>query len=622
MVNSFNTSTWLLLTNIIIALTSLGLLRSGPTQAAIIQVTPHGYNRKPFLQEQPLETHTDQPIFVLLTTGQQIKLYQAHRTRESSSSWSLTGHNFVVNSTSSLLTLSKPGQPFIELLGNTTYSRWLAELSSIKSTKASILPASRQDNIEYSASKTGWRQPLIVDVDYFFDRRFCPADDEHVQVASQCLVVVWLDKSNNFVHYGSINMTGILSSLTKPVQQKAKIIELNEFPPFDLLRNTVKRAGNYSAQAHSMVIDKRRNKLHVAISDGTQSMANKIITGRLRNYKQVFGTHRDANSRSSLLEQTLTTFNDQCKTSEGANSTFKNLSVDEATGGCLFYLDQHKGGQIFALGSNEYNSHMHALVRGNLASSSDLAGAATSMTLDPEGRRLIWFTENNLLYSCNLAGADLKTLGQLSARPVIRSSSTIQLFRDTLFISDPVKRSLLTYDMKTHTSTKPTHEVLLVDMPAVYGFRLVVTSSGESNLDFVNMEEDTESANDGIGGEPIKSIGEVEQVQVAAAKTWLDQVFSYFKTAQSSSNYELDYMFELASRTNLADHCGYNQIDYVQLVQEHHDKLLLFIIELAILHIAFFIWFVFPWMKQKFHRASSQANLISSSITDLDKHHV
>lgn len=556
MVSKLSVSTWLFVTIVFSPLAQL-VLKSGPSQASIIRTEPPSQQRKELHaqdQAQAQENH-----FILLTTGGQIKLYQTRKSSLASpDSWSLTGRSFVINSTSSLTAFAKHGDPYVSILGNNSYSRWLAELNSLSSSKASILPGNRLDDVDYTSTKSGWRKPFITDVDYFFDDSFCPPGwRANSQVTPfQCMVIVWLDKSNNFLHYGSLNLTShLMSSKVDTNQHKAKVVDLLEFPPVDLLkisgqdsRQYISKPRNFTPQAYSFLVQRRQHWIRVAFSDGTQPMANQILSGQLKDYLEVF--EMSGLSGEPLLSTEITDFNGDCEPLIGSNRTLKNLSIDEENN-WLFYLDQSRGGTIFALGPRyqyeEQVTTLHTFVVGNIRKRATTVDTITSMTLDSEGRRLIWLTENNTIYSSDLAGETAVIIGQLSARPLIRSPSTIQLFHDTLFISDPVRRALLAYDMRAYETesdrSKPTHEVLLVDMPAVFGFRLIdITSESAISRELDLTDKDPEYKEDNKAR---------QEVKVKRVDTW----FPYY-SGYNQPNVKTLYTYRLGLRTRQGDDCA------------------------------------------------------------------
>lgn len=382
----------------------------------------------------------------------------------------------------------------------------------------SILPdqtAEDQENYVESA-KLGWKKPLITDVDYFFSDDFChKTSTGQEKQNSKCLVIVWLDKNNKYVRYGSIDV-GKIPDFTKitttqnnnstsklsSANNKKKIIWIEEFPPYDICYHIAKHTFGRTTrecQVYGMVVDKKRGVLHVAANNAVNtSYPNRLLSGKISAYK------RDRFAHSyEFMDRKVLSFNDRCAQKDIANSTLENLNVDEENGDWLFYLHkQQSASKIFALNTYE---KWDEVLKEETKSFDETASIqvvvqsldtndAISMSLDMEHKQIYWLTDKNELFSCNISGNNRKLVGRLSPKPAIRSPYAMQVSHDTLYLSDTVKRTIIAYPLKNNhvrqnsnsnsqTKTKftiepnkllqPTHQVLLVETPALYGFRLI-----------------------------------------------------------------------------------------------------------------------------------------------------
>lgn len=423
--------------------------------------------------------------FVLLTTGDQIKLYPflsaANELSSSNTNDKLSSSAQLADQLSSEFhyvvkpfQLNTTDQSKLNQFGNSTYINWLQEQananaklynnqqqqnllanSTIKqtreqpTTRASILPrnADNEDGISDDGAfqgESGWKKPLILDVDYFIDERFCginnynedddsdnddsninnnnnnnneddlspysePKNDEiPVEIRERqsiCLVIVWLDANNHFIHFGSIdlaknplyqelnkqfidkdnsnynytsnityNNNSSSSSIDNNIKnnesnnrfdlnqqnqvsshgQKSALLQLDEFPPIDIYKSLEIISDfesiideNETKKTYGLTIDHKTNALHVAFSDGS-GYPNRILSGRLNPIMDV------SEPDFQLVGETIHSFND-CPNLATANQELSNLIVDEQSGGDRLYYFDKTSLIIYALKLNKKN---------------------------------------------------------------------------------------------------------------------------------------------------------------------------------------------------------------------------------------------------------------------------
>lgn len=494
--------------------------------------------------------------FILLTSGDQIKLYpikSAQSQQESITADLIDNNNYYIIKP---IELNVTDPQVLEYLSDNSYKQWLIfkskqkldlaeHKSSGKISKASILPDTSESDEFYENSASGWRKPLIIDVDYFVDKNYCINSTEF------CLVVVWLDKNNKIVRYGSIDLMEALKpfeseeGLSKS-DAKESVLWLDEFPPIQVY-NTIrdsdickKRCNFDRIELFSMVIDKSRKILHVAFSDGMDSIIkpNKILTGVPKTRRQLF----DHSRHTQLISQRILSFNKYPPPSNmDENIGLQDLNVDEETADWLFYFDSSQTGKIFALNIDDQWSDkrgfagdkeaIQSLAVHNISQAIDAKSKkATNYAFDQQNRRMFLINDANELLTCGISGEDVELVGKLSQKPAIKSPYSMQVFENTLLISDSIKKSLIGVGLDRHNRKlkdfgrqnsgdnefDTTHQVLIVQMNSLYGFRVVdreidmaddlQDSAREANLDLINrVALDIDDLNEMIGYSPISN---------------------------------------------------------------------------------------------------------------------
>jgi len=561
--------------------------------------------------------------FLILTDGNLIKLYPSasltNNTEASGGQSEAAGLKL-----SKSFWLIKPSEPaesrelLVARFGNNSLSRWLAERSNGRgrASRAPILPTrSGADEEDYSG-QSGWRKPWIVDVDYFFAREFCDRRKQGQPLeASNCLVIVWLDKSNKLVRFGSLDLLAnpieLPVKLDEASRKRSRLLKLHEFAPINVQRSVANKKIEH--QVHAIVVDKQRIRLFVVYSDG-QSYPNRILSTRLRPDRTP-----DEPNRSS--DETIIAFN-EChgRQIDPTETSFENLSLDEESGDWLYYFDKFKGGKIFVISVNRqfgpslYNSSssVQALVRDiplggwqwPLVGGAKFKGSSTraiGMAMDHEKRKLYWLDETRALYSCDLAGHDSRFIGQLSSRPEIQSPNSMHVFHNTLYISDSAKKSLVAYKIFEHegslnvaehdsnlAQSSPTHQVLLVEMPSLYGFRLV-------DMDSVLTLHDAGTSRRRLQGEPMSFERDAEQTWFGRLQSNVAKLFNH------GDKDEYDYLRE---KILTSTPCGYDQSGGSRQDQCPSDEILPLLLKLIILYLALTFWFMFmfPWLRRKVNR--------------------
>lgn len=477
--------------------------------------------------------------FILLTSGDQIKLYPIKLAPEDQRTLitadSIDNNNYYIVKPSEF---NATNSQVLEYSPDDSYKQWpiskskqkldLAEnKTSGKLNRASILPdLSETDESYENHASFGWRKPLIIDVDYFVDENYCNNSTQF------CLVVVWLDKNNKLVRYGSIDLIEALKpfeskdGLSKS-NAKENILWLDEFPPIQVYRtisdfDICRKQCNFDRlELFSMVIDKRRKILHVAFSDGIDpaTKPNKILTGVPKTRCQLL----DHSRHTQLVSQRVLSFNKYPPANKfDENIGLQNLNVDEETADWLFYFDPSQAGKIFALSMDDQWSDkrglagdreaIQSLAIRNISLTPDARSkSVTNFAFDQRNRRMLLLTDERELLSCGISGEDVELVGRLSRKPALRSSYSMQVFENTLLISDSIKKSLIgvgldQYDgnlkevgtQRDDNEFGMTHQVLVIQMNSLYGFRIVDReviateddlrdSAREANLNLINQ---------------------------------------------------------------------------------------------------------------------------------------
>lgn len=532
--------------------------------------------------------------FIILTTGKHISIYPLPSVSNNDSSNTLSSdfHYSVIP-----LEIDVNDSAFKQKFGNTKFSRWV-EVNSLQEKSQgpkSILPAGDSEK-PFFAGDSGWIEPIISDVDYFFDLDFCFS--EEMVSDSQCLVIVWLDTQNKFIRLGSIDL------LSNPIyapdnkhstsgrhnrKPKGKqTLWLREFPPIDLIEAIRLNSGSprdESLQVLGMAVDKRRAVLHVTLGDN-QHRPQMVLSGGLRcGRSELDETQLDGQSVHYI---------EKCQNEDDQTSIdFMNMEIDEGDGDLLYFFDRRNGGQIFAmhLKNNNFISrksewknsntslvlvthtssecNLPDILGGNRVHLQDRIGAPIGVTLEPNGNRMYYLAMCGELHSCDLAGHNAEIVGHLPLWPPMRSPRSIRYFDGSIYFADDLKKSLVAYKLpernsfggKTDSSQTPqlNYQVLLVAESKLLGFRLAsVDQSAKS------MEN--------------------------------SQGWSIVDVKKAGRNiYQRDPRIQIHARSRLG--CTLNHLGFLHLTSERVSSYIL--IDILALYVVFIIWLILPWFKRK-----------------------
>jgi hypothetical protein len=305
-----------------------------------------------------------------------------------------------------------------------------------------------QSKLNYTT--IGWKRPLISDVGYIFDNRFCTSSNQPWIVKSNCLVIFWLDKRNKFLRYGSFmfkqssriellssefNAYGNLKSLSG---KNMKTIWLDELPPIDVCKRA--RELDYrlaDCEVLNMSINRSNQELSVSLNI---SVLSNTSHRQARKYE--IGTMSAQTGKTHLDFQTINV----------SSFNHKNVGIPDAV----------------------------------------------AMTVNKFRCQCFWMNANKELYSSNFAGEDVQFIEKLSPRPAVRMLGEMQSYRDILFFSDVATKSIMSYNItkranlirqnKPLESTKKkfdmvqrldsTHSVLLVETSTINKFAIIDLKEG------------------------------------------------------------------------------------------------------------------------------------------------
>lgn len=332
----------------------------------------------------------------------------------------------------------------------------------------------QRDRLQVAPSK-----PFIANLDTFVDPRFCP----NATYCDTCLVVVWFDQSDHSIHYGSADMRTVQprngteinnassggSRIDQPTlaRQVDRVLYLNEYvPPIAVCQ---------TCNLLSLVVDKVRLKVYYAVNDTlttTGEFGRRFIGSViLKTLRDTSGTHE-----RELISERL-----------DRRQAINSLIVDELSGSSLYYLDSTTKARVLQLGSKdslgrvrnalgrqmELNSIVNVKMDEGVLPPAKIAGLVWS-TLH---QRFYWLTDStNQIYSSDVTGDNVVRIGEINSKPFIRSVDRMHLLDDTLFLSDSIKKSIISYGLKNmnnnHTDSHASrHRVVLVEMPTVLDFK-------------------------------------------------------------------------------------------------------------------------------------------------------
>lgn len=439
--------------------------------------------------------------FVILATGDQIKLYPFKQTSSAQEDHILDTNYYLIQPRQ---VLDEPCEETYSRLGQNTLTTWMCskskQLNGTKphSASISIIPG-QQAVASHDNRPDHWKEPFVADVDYFFNSSYCALGHDKQRLYydttaddtdSSCLVVVWLDTRNNYVRYGSLDLRTALEEHRNPSPLTSKnhreqILWLREYPAFDLFSMvTYRHVGKFTLKAFGMVVDKRRQRLHVALSTQTKAYPNLVVSAGFRKENLHWFLFD-----SGMLRKTSFN-NEQCSVKPVSDDNYpglKNLNVDPETGDWLFYLDKRRtSSRISALGfirKPRFPLVTYTAIQTSVRDIQVSENTPLGIAIDSHRRRLYWLSTTRDLYECNYAGEEARLIGKLSPKPAIRSIQSMQVLDGILYLSDPIKKSLIAYKLDRNNTEQevivpfPTHQVLLVEMSNILGFRLIKLNS-------------------------------------------------------------------------------------------------------------------------------------------------
>lgn len=428
--------------------------------------------------------------FVILATGNEIKLYPFKQASSAANEEHILDSNYYL--IQPRLILDEPCEDTYNRLGENNLTRWMCSKSKLlngtrpHSASISIIPDQQAEAYDHR-----WKEPFITDVDFFFNSSYCAPDHDEQRLQyltttdktdSSCLVVVWLDKRNKYVRYGSLDLRTALVEHQDHNQSTSKgnrerILWLQEYPAFNL--NYPVCYGNSPLEVYGMAVEKRRQRLHLAFGSPKNKQWMVISSGFWRKKNAERGWIDDDMRQTSVFNDKLCS--DKRASDDNHHLSLESLNVDPETGHWLFYLDKRKtSSSITALGLNpKYAMTMQVPVRDIQNSENTPLGIA----IDSHRRRLYWLSTARELYECSYAGKEARLIGKLSQKPAIRSIQSMQVLDGILYLSDPIKKSLIAYKLDRNDTEGEgidpfaTHQVLLVELSNILGFRLIKLNS-------------------------------------------------------------------------------------------------------------------------------------------------
>lgn len=582
--------------------------------------------------------------FVILTTGQHIKLYpfQPNAPLGPNGSASQFSRNMQAGDFHYLV---KPklvdvrDHESFKQFGNNTLARWLIELSnttsrSDKRVPKSILPQSDDDvgdddrSLVPNNSESGWIKPMILDVDYLFDDRFCSTqydtakslpeqDQQQPQQLSTCLVIVWLDERNKYLRLGSVDLRtnpihypSVVTNL--PVhsyshknrnsdKQEKNIIWLKEFPPVDLVKSAQIAAVNRSGLGvFGLVVDRRRNVLHVALGN-TQVSPDRVLSGILK-------PDRSDGAQFQLDGETLHTFNECPSRNEPRQFNLENLRVDDDTGHWLFYSDtnkivalnlvEHQFGQ--AQDSARPNKAVQAVVRDISMQShksvhmsqEEPYRESMAMAVESGERRFYWLSNSNKLFSCNYIGGNVKFVGQLPSKPRLRFPGNMHIHDNVLYVSDKQKNYLVAYNLK---QIKQSNDDYNIENPQDNNntmYRVLLIESPLLSFRVIDLYEQVYASS--IGNEQLNEGPQIRELDWLDSEAQDNPCRDFLRQLYNGHKF---YSYEQLMVSSKARSICSTNSDAI-ILSDHQGKLFTLLLELFVLYMGFLIWLCYPWIKR------------------------
>lgn len=427
--------------------------------------------------------------FVLVATGDKVKLYPS--AQEAPGELSDNSNNgYAIKSDYA----NYPDASKLNL--KTPYARWLVEKRLADANESSprlvsILPASESDDTTLNGD--GLQRPLVTDVDYMFDGKFCDHSDRQQQqtVADEtCLVIVWLDKANLLIRFGSIDLDKQPIRVMKEQTKGKSSLLLREFVPIDVFRNAEldddARATTTTRVIHSIRLDRRRKRLGAAFGFGA-NYVNRILVGQLwpDNYQhQLKDEHIYSLAGCQAAQAGLNV--------DGA-SEFR-FDFDQDRDDAIYATDKFDNGRFSVIQLAKRDSLgaqadfvVHHDVARLVAGDSHLSRPAHLRPLAcfkaaavDRSRLLVVLGQNNQLYRCLLrqqAQLQCQQIGQLATgKPSIREPYAMELLDGRLYLSEPSKKTLVVVSVADQSPelglASTSGRVVLVESPTIFGFRV------------------------------------------------------------------------------------------------------------------------------------------------------
>lgn len=455
----------------------------------------------------------DSNKFILLTNGDQIKLYPfiLNDTAADDSRY------FVVEPKSFNLS-------YFNYLGHNKLSEYLkSQLDKQHKSKRpkTILPYEAE-----SYQNVDWKKPWITQVDYFFDPNYCgqqheyhrhqppkftdpsasidlapsPSPSVQLNFEESCLVIIWFDERNKFIRYGSLDLmnnsilfTSNSHKSTNLNRLRNRILSLNEFPPIDLGKVTSPLSAK-NVSVNSIVMNRKSKRLNIVINYKDQYTNNSIesvIVGKFNPVRYILERNEIIYSSEFLMINTLK-FN-QCQTTPNFISSIGNLQLDQKSSNLnnnlMFYFDKNQGGSVFVINMKTLKTGELVLKHSLLIDlfSSNKTIKTLGMALDSNRKSIYWLNNFNELYRCNYLGENTELVAKLPSKPSIKVPFEMMVYQDTLMLSDSFKKSLILYKLPATDRQIKAPEVILVEMPSLYGFKIIeLTKSSRNKLNQIS----------------------------------------------------------------------------------------------------------------------------------------
>jgi len=401
--------------------------------------------------------------------------------------------------------------------------------SSLANIRQSILPKARlransehlddhDDDLYSGLSEVGitWNKPSISKVGYFFNDDYCKQQEPGN--AAQCLVVFWLDKANRYLRFGSVllsssdeiesNESAKSSATTTARIGINSTLWLNEFPPIDLCGQVITDEDlNLSCDVLDLTVEpiSQRATIIMSVVNDTERPTPGYVLG--------LGLTPNEHHLEQISSKSLAYINNYCEDEVKAQSNVAHLNylsprwayyLERSFGSKLMAIDLASGFKGFTATYDPKPTVMRQFSVFDIRSSLPLKMSnssisisyvtsksisqpewppAMAMAIDRVNSQLFFLLNDYNLYSSDLMGENARYIGQLSQKPAIRSPTAMHVHDGYLFFSDLVKKSLIAYKLPSNMSEqqtsgsnhhiKPTHQVLIVEVPTIYDFRII-----------------------------------------------------------------------------------------------------------------------------------------------------